>query len=50
MKANSIHQSWVTLIALGEERFETRSWKPCHRGPIISSTLRPLQPGGTAPL
>ncbi len=26
MKAITIHQPWATLIALGEKRFETRSW------------------------
>jgi hypothetical protein len=35
MKAISIHQPWASLIALGKKRFETRNWKPHHRGPII---------------
>ncbi|MEO3947660.1 ASCH domain-containing protein [Gorillibacterium sp. CAU 1737] len=34
MKAITIHQPWATLIALGEKRFETRSWPTKHRGPI----------------
>ncbi|WP_309145170.1 ASCH domain-containing protein, partial [Brevibacillus sp. HB2.2] len=34
MKAITIHQSWATLIALGEKRFETRGWSTNHRGPI----------------
>lgn len=32
MKAITIHQPWATLIALGEKRFETRSWATKHRG------------------
>jgi len=35
MKAISIHQPWASLISLCENRFETRNWKPRHRGPII---------------
>jgi hypothetical protein len=35
MKAISIHQPWSSLIALGEKHYETRNWKPQHRGPII---------------
>jgi activating signal cointegrator 1 len=35
MKAISIHQPWASLIALGEKHYETRNWKPRHRGPII---------------
>jgi len=35
MKAISIHQPWASLIALGEKHYETRDWKPQHRGPII---------------
>lgn len=34
MKAITIIQPWATLIALGEKRFETRSWPTKHRGPI----------------
>lgn len=32
MKALTIHQPWATLIALGEKRFETRSWPTKYRG------------------
>jgi hypothetical protein len=35
MKAISIHQPWASLIAHGEKHYETRNWKPQHRGPII---------------
>lgn len=34
MKAITIKQPWATLIALGEKKFETRSWQTKHRGPI----------------
>lgn len=34
MKAITIHQPWATLIALGEKKFETRSWATHYRGPI----------------
>ncbi|GIO08952.1 hypothetical protein J31TS6_49800 [Brevibacillus reuszeri] len=34
MKAITIHQPWATLIALGEKKFETRSWSTKYRGPI----------------
>lgn len=34
MKAITIHQPWASLIAIGAERYETRSWKTVHRGYI----------------
>lgn len=34
MKAVTIKQPWATLIALGEKKFETRSWATKYRGPI----------------
>lgn len=34
MRAVTIRQPWATLIALGEKRFETRSWATKHRGEI----------------
>ncbi|MEY2355573.1 ASCH domain-containing protein [Lysinibacillus capsici] len=34
MKAITIKQPWATLIALGEKRFETRSWQTKYRIPI----------------
>lgn len=34
MKAITIIQPWATLIALGEKKFETRSWRTHYRGPI----------------
>jgi activating signal cointegrator 1 len=35
MKPISIHQLWASLIALSEKHYETRNWKPQHRGPIL---------------
>lgn len=32
MKVISIIQPWATLIALGEKRFETRSWRTKYKG------------------
>ncbi|GLC89353.1 ASCH domain-containing protein [Lysinibacillus piscis] len=34
MKAITIKQPWATLIALGEKKFETRSWQTKHRGAL----------------
>lgn len=34
MRAVTIRQPWATLIAVGEKRFETRSWATKHRGHI----------------
>lgn len=34
MKVISIIQPWATLIALGEKKFETRSWATKHRGEL----------------
>lgn len=35
MKAITIIQPWASLIALGEKKIETRSWKTCYRGPLL---------------
>lgn len=35
MKVISIIQPWATLIALGEKKFETRSWATKHRGELL---------------
>ncbi|WP_374724125.1 ASCH domain-containing protein [Calidifontibacillus erzurumensis] len=34
LKVITIKQPWATLIALGEKRFETRSWQTKYRGKI----------------
>lgn len=35
MKTLSLIQPWATLIALGEKKIETRSWKTNYRGPLL---------------
>lgn len=35
LKALTIKQPWATLIALGEKKIETRSWKTSYRGPLF---------------
>lgn len=35
MKALTIIQPWASLIALGEKKIETRSWRINYRGPIL---------------
>ncbi|GAA0135845.1 hypothetical protein YSY43_26850 [Paenibacillus sp. YSY-4.3] len=34
MRAITIIQPWATFLALGEKRFETRSWATRHRGEV----------------
>lgn len=34
MKCISLWQPWATLLAIGAKRFETRSWRCGHRGPL----------------
>ena len=34
MRCLTIRQPWATLIALGEKRFETRSWRTTYRGEL----------------
>lgn len=34
MKVLSVLQPWASLIAIGAKRYETRSWRTDHRGPI----------------
>ena len=43
MKAISLYEPWATLIALGEKRYETRSWSTTYRGPLLicASKKRP---------
>lgn len=35
MKVLTLIQPWATLIALGEKKIETRSWKTNYRGPLL---------------
>ena len=44
MKAINIHQPWASVIAFGEKRFETRSWKTDYRGPLLIHASRTFIP------
>jgi activating signal cointegrator 1 len=35
MKALSVLQPWAQLLVLGVKKYETRSWKTRHRGPVL---------------
>ncbi len=35
MRGISLYEPWATLIALGEKRYETRSWSTAYRGPLL---------------
>lgn len=35
MKALSLWQPWATLVAIGQKRVETRSWRTSYRGPLL---------------
>jgi hypothetical protein len=35
MKALSVLQPWAELLVLGHKRYEFRSWKTVHRGPLL---------------
>ena len=34
MKAITLWQPWATLVANGIKRYETRTWRPLHTGPL----------------
>jgi hypothetical protein len=42
VKVISIIQPWSTLIALGEKKYETRSWSTKHRGEIAIHSSRKI--------
>ena len=43
MKAITLWDPWASLIALGEKKIETRSWKTDYRGPLaIHAAKRPM--------
>lgn len=35
MKAITLWQPWASLMALGQKKIETRSWKTSYRGPLL---------------
>lgn len=46
-KGLTLHQPWAILVALGEKRVETRSWRTSYRGPIAIHASRTLPPGAS---
>jgi activating signal cointegrator 1 len=44
VKAISLWQPWATLIALGEKKFETRSWLTNYRGQIAIHAAKRMEP------
>lgn len=42
MKVISIIQPWATLIALGEKKFETRSWKTKYHGELAIHAIKKI--------
>lgn len=44
MKALTLTQPWAALVALGQKRVETRSWRTSYRGPLAIHAGR-LFPG-----
>jgi activating signal cointegrator 1 len=42
MKALTVLQPWAQLLMLGVKRYETRSWKTKHRGPLLIHAGRAL--------
>lgn len=45
MKALTIKQPWASLIALGEKKIETRSWRTKYRGPILIHAGKSIEKG-----
>ena len=43
MKALTMTQPWATLVALGENTIETRSWSTSYRGPLAIHSARAAQ-------
>jgi hypothetical protein len=44
MKCFTVHQPWATLLALGEKRFETRTWQTRYTGPVAIHAGRTFNP------
>ena len=40
MKAITLTQPWASLVALGEKKIETRSWRTYHRGRLAVSSAK----------
>lgn len=48
MKAITVQEPWATLLAIGEKRFETRSWKTNYRGRIAIHASKAMTGEGRA--
>jgi hypothetical protein len=46
LKALTLTQPWATLVAQRQKRFETRSWRTDHRGPLAIHAGKGLDPVG----
>lgn len=46
MKAITLTQPWATLVALGEKKIETRSWRTNYRGPLAIHAAKTFGRGG----
>src|SRR5437764_10726826 len=44
MKCLSLIRPWASLVACGEKRYETRSWRTAHRGPLLIASSRSFPP------
>lgn len=44
MKAITIQQPWASLIAFGDKKFETRTWRTNYRGPIAIHAAKQIDP------
>ena len=44
MKALTLTQPWATLVAIGEKRIETRSWRTTYRGPLAIHAAKGFPP------
>jgi len=42
MKALSLTQPWATLVAIGQKKIETRSWRTDYRGPLAIHAAKGL--------
>lgn len=46
MKALTLTQPWASLVAIGEKRYETRSWQTPYRGPLAIHAAKGVAPIG----
>jgi hypothetical protein len=44
IRAISLWQPWASLVALGEKKIETRSWRPRQEGPLLIHAAKRWKP------